>query len=484
MPALALVLMLGGCSATTPRTEAEASYLGYINSYQLQAPAMIMVRDAWVLERTEQSWQRLTQTLQPLPAPLVPTIPGGRSRQEAEKLILEWVQALSTGNQGQHISNSASAHYALLTWLGYGEGRNLTQEQRSRKALTILKQNTSRNAVSDYLTGTIQLTLKPTKALVNLHRSADEGYGPAQALLARLYLGNDGIPRNDEKMRKQLSWLASNSRADFELQQQAKGWLGAMNFYGIGGPVNDKKALNLLQQGTPEPDLLYLQALMLSEGLGGRVSVLANKKSNELLVAATNSGSASAANELALNLLYGRNAELNPRRARDTFLQAAALGSSAAAYNLGLDSLYGHSSPASVTDASLWLERAAAQNQPEAQRSLLYLKLDEQQDFNFADEPVEVIRQDLQAVAAKGDGWSSYALGLLTLRGQGGQANEQLGYAWLNIAVAQGYRPAAELRDAVALQLTRPELNQAQALSQNLFDRIEQVEEVQGGVQS
>ena len=113
------------------------------------------------------------------------------------------------------------------------------------------------------------------------------------------------------------------------------------------------------------------------------------------------------------------------------------------------------------------------QGSTKAQRSLVYLLLDEHRWYDFSSEEAKQVRAELQQAAEQGDRWSSYALGLLVLRGQGGAADIQTGYAWLNIAVALGYRQAAELRDAAALQMTRPELERAQSLSQTFFDRIE-----------
>ena len=212
----------------------------------------------------------------------------------------------------------------------------MTQEQRNNKALTLLFQIPKRDAYSQYLAGVIELNNKPAEALVFLNRSAVKGYAPAQAALARLYLGHNMIPRSDKKAREMLLRLVKNSQATVDQKNTAYSWLAVMSFYGIGSKVNDKQALQYMHAAQPESDLLYLQALMLSEGLGTKADL---EEANKLLTQAIASGRASAANQLALNTLNGQGTDINTVKARRLFEQAASLGSVAASYNLALDSL-------------------------------------------------------------------------------------------------------------------------------------------------
>ncbi len=504
VPALVLTVLMSGCSSLEPRTDAETAYLGYLNQYQLQAPAMIMVHDRWPLERSEDSYQRMINSLAPLVMPVLPdslernsgleqnnsTDPKNSTGQKNshslllsanEKLAFNWVKTLSADKQaGPSVTDSARIHYAMLVWLGYEQGKTLSLQQplqqRSQKALSILDRIKKPNAFSYYLSGVIRFSQKPVSALKSLEQSAGLGYAPAQAMLARLYLGNDGVTRNDRRARAMLKQLVGNRYVSRQQKARAHAWLATMTFYGVGGPASDHTALQLMKKAAPEAELLYLQALMFDQGLGSKAGQM---KSASLLSKAVDADSTSAANELALKYLDGKGVSTDARQARTLLEQAAANGSAVASYNLGLDSLYGHSSPANNIAATLWLERAAARGQVEADRTLAYLQLDELEDQLFGDIDTTNIRARLKQSALQGDPWSSYALGLLSLRGQGGETDVLSGYAWLNVAVALGYRPAAELRDASALQMTRPELDRAQVLSQSFFDLIEKS---QGGM--
>ena len=194
-------------------------------------------------------------------------------------------------------------------------------------------------------------------------------------------------------------------------------------------------------------------------------------KATALIKAAVDAGSTEAGNQLALYYYSGTGVTKDSQLAHQLLKQATERGSSIAAYNLGIDSLRGQPVPANNRQAHAWLQQAADQGLLEARRLLAYLSLEQHPGFEVNSQDSRAIRNQLQHIAESGDGWSSYALGVLWLRGQGGPANTRLGYAWLNVAVALGYQPASSIRDAVALQLTHPQLESAQSLSQALFDQ-------------
>ena len=54
--------------------------------------------------------------------------------------------------------------------------------------------------------------------------------------------------------------------------------------------------------------------------------------------------------------------------------------------------------------------------------------------------------------------------------GRGAPRDNVQAYAWLNIAVAQGYTLAAEARDIVAQRMTSEARDQAQRLAQEYWD--------------
>ncbi|MRI32653.1 hypothetical protein EOPP23_06585 [Endozoicomonas sp. OPT23] len=480
---LSLALALGGCTVLEKRTEAELAYEYQLNSYQLKAPEMALLSDHWLLTQSRQSYLRLANVLPELTPDLQP-VENTKALDPSEQLVFHWLEAQLKSSPR---NADAKAHYALLVWLGYGNEK--IQIERNKKALSLLKQVNSSNAFSQYLTGVIQLNLNPAEAEKQLRKSSAQNYAPAQLALARLYLGqtlfsktpsaqapaNDSgrLPLNDHKARTQLTALLSNRSATSKNHQQAKTWLAVMNFYGIGGSKNTGAAYGLLSADTKVSELLYLKALMQMHGIGTK----ANPQSAEsLLKAATRAGSLNAANELALTLFNSDSTDSDASEGKRYLQQAAAKGSAIAAYNLGLSLYDGINQPANLNAAEVWINTAADQKLLEAIRASLYLKLSDRSWFPDKQETA-ALKQQLEHLALQGDRWSSYALGTLLLQGQGQPVNLQSGYAWLNVAVALGYQPAATLRDTAALQLSRPELNQAQTLSQSFFDRIQQVEE-------
>ena len=472
-----MVLSLGACSVIEPKTETQISYLGFIDHYELQAPSMSYDRDAWPLEQSETSYKRLLASLPAMPLPTQTSDSKISTFQHINTLELEWIRQLAA--QG---NDHARTHLALLVWQGADpHSHALEAATRRKNALNLLAAIKNKDAFSEYLSGIILLAEKPVKGSEYLSRSAAKGYGPAQAALARLYLGENDIPRNDQRAYRYLSDLANNTKAKKALRAQAHSYLAVMAFYGVGVKADFDKSWDSLLQAELSEELWYLQGLMRTEGLG---TVADSSRAVSDFERAIVEGSSSAANELAWQKLAGTGSVKLLPSSRENLQQAVTLGSQAAAYNLGLDSLRGNSTPASVAQAELWFTKAAGAGHEQSQKVLAYLQLEDNKWFDFGagviDQPASTVRKELTALARSGDSWSSYALGLLLLRGQEGSANLQKGYAWLNVAVALGYRTAAPLRDAAGVQMSRPQLEQAQALSQSLFDGIEKHEQING----
>lgn len=474
---LPMLLSLGACSVIEPKTETQISYLGFIDRYELQAPSMNYDRDAWPLEQSETSYQRLLASLPAMPLPAQNNDSKVSTFQHINTLELEWIRQLAT--QG---NDHARTHLALLVWQGADpQSHTLEASARRKNALNILAAIKNKDAFAEYLAGAILLAEKPVKGSQYLIQSAAKGYGPAQAALARLYLGENHIPRNDRQAYRYFTDLAHNPRANKTLRTQAHSYLAVMEFFGVGAKADFDKSWDSLLQASLSEELWYLKGLMSAEGLG---TVADSSRAISDFERAIAEGSSSAANELAWQKLAGTGSvELLPS-AHEHLEQAVSLGSQAAAYNLGLDSLRGNSSPSSVAQAELWFIRAANAGHEHSQKVLAYLQLEDSKWFDFGtgviDQPSSAVRKELTTLAKAGDSWSSYALGLLWLRGQEGTANLQKGYAWLNVAVALGYRTAAPLRDAAGVQMSRPQLEQAQALSQSLFDGIEKHDQISG----
>ena len=471
--AVSLAMTLGGCTVLEKRTEAELAYEYQLSSYQIEAPEMTLLHDDWLLEPSRQSYNRLIKAL----PELTPDLQPARNTQPldpSEQLVFQWLKEQLNSTK---VNASSRSHYALLIWLGYDQ--ELSQAERETKALALLKQTDSHSAFNQYLTGIIQLNSNPVAAEASLKKSSAQQYAPAQLALARLYLGQTlpgdsaRLLLNENKARIQLAALLNNKTASTLNHQQATAWLATMRFYGIGGQRNTSAAYKLISAQTEVPELLYLKALMQLHGIGTESNP---KDALSQLKLAAGAGSLGAANEFALTLFNSEPTDTFAAEGSQYLQQAAASGSAIAAYNLGLILFNGINQPASVNSAEVWFQAAAAQKLPEAIRATLYLKLNNPGWFPTRLETA-ALKQQLEQLAFQGDGWSSYALGVLLLQGQGQPASPQSGYAWLNVAVALGYQPAASLRDVAALQMSRPELNQAQKLSQSFFDQIHQVQD-------
>ncbi|MNN86964.1 Localization factor PodJL [compost metagenome] len=66
---------------------------------------------------------------------------------------------------------------------------------------------------------------------------------------------------------------------------------------------------------------------------------------------------------------------------------------------------------------------------------------------------------------------AQYSLGLMYARGEGLAQNFKEAYIWLFVAVANGATDAIELRDQMAEKLSKPQLEIAQALALQHFQK-------------
>ena len=75
--------------------------------------------------------------------------------------------------------------------------------------------------------------------------------------------------------------------------------------------------------------------------------------------------------------------------------------------------------------------------------------------------------------AEQGDVTAQRQLGDAYRFGEGVSQDYVQAYAWLNIAAARGEDAAAENRDEIAELMTHPQIEEAQRMSQDLWNRIE-----------
>jgi hypothetical protein len=126
--------------------------------------------------------------------------------------------------------------------------------------------------------------------------------------------------------------------------------------------------------------------------------------------------------------------------------------------------------PEDYAEAVKWYRLAADQGDADAQFSLgLMYNNGEGVLKNYA-EAVKWFR----LAADQGNVFAQYSLGLMYANGEGVPENNVTAYAWWNIAAASGYEDAIENRSIVEARMTPAQIAEAQQLSTEIFERIQQ----------
>jgi len=136
-------------------------------------------------------------------------------------------------------------------------------------------------------------------------------------------------------------------------------------------------------------------------------------------------------------------------------------GDALAQYNLGVLYRKGRGVPQDDVQARQWYEKAAAQGQAKAQYNLgtLYLNgggvpKDYQQALRW-----------FRMAADQGEALAQTKIGIMYDDGQGVPHDFVQAHKWYNLAATNGDKPAAELRDALAKQMTPVQIAEAQQLA-------------------
>ena len=133
--------------------------------------------------------------------------------------------------------------------------------------------------------------------------------------------------------------------------------------------------------------------------------------------------------------------------------------------------LSGQEIPQNYLEAKKWLTQAVKQGSLTAQRDLAYLYyhgLGGNLDYKKALELYE-------KAALQGDTMAQSNAGLMYATGTGTNRDKARGYAWYSLAASSGNAFAIKNRNNLMLDMTWEELNQAQALSFELYRRIEKI---------
>ena len=136
-------------------------------------------------------------------------------------------------------------------------------------------------------------------------------------------------------------------------------------------------------------------------------------------------------------------------------------GDALAQYNLGVLYRKGRGVPQDDVQARQWYEKAAAQGQAKAQYNLgtLYLNgggvpKDYQQALRW-----------FRLAADQGEALAQTKIAIMYDDGQGVSHDIVQAHKWYNLAATNGDKPAAELRDALAKQMTPAQIAEAQKLA-------------------
>ena len=147
--------------------------------------------------------------------------------------------------------------------------------------------------------------------------------------------------------------------------------------------------------------------------------------------------------------------------------KASEQGNAIAQYYLGMMYHEGTGVPQNDKQAIHWFTQAAEQGYARAQYNLGVMYRD----------GIGVPKNDKQAVhwttqaAEQGNALAQLALGLLYYAVEGVPKNVVKAYAWWNIAAAQGQEGAADVRGIIEREMTREQIEQAQALSEVYYKK-------------
>ncbi|PID72258.1 MAG: hypothetical protein CSA31_00115 [Desulfobulbus propionicus] len=201
-------------------------------------------------------------------------------------------------------------------------------------------------------------------------------------------------------------------------------------------------------------------------------------KALNMYKAAALRGDAEAQFVLGGMLYKGLGGEQDERAALKWLLKAAQQGKSSAESMQVIGSMYlrGNGVPQSYVEAKKWLDPAAEQGNLAALTDLAFIYyngLDGEQDLKKA------LQLYLHA-AYQGDTLAQANVGMMYANGFGTAIDRAVGYAWYSLAASGGNTSARIGRNALMADMSGEELNQAQAISVALYQKIQHMEQFQG----
>lgn len=306
----------------------------------------------------------------------------------------------------------------------------------------------------------IGVTQDPLKSFILYSQAASQGELAASLPLAYLY--DKGIGTTQDK-QKALYWYQRAAQ-----QENPDAWYALGLTYLNSGDVTQAPLAKMWlgkAAGMGHASAQYQLAMMVSQGLDGGVQN--NPEEIKELMIQTPSNVLPEATDLAEN----STAESIP----EAFLKKSAeVGDPKALFQLGRAMLNGNAIlniAANPQEGIAYIEKSAKEGGLDLAALYLgriYMTGEEPnipasygKALNWLDKP-----------ARQGNSEAQYYLGQMFYQGLGVSKNKVKAYAWLNLSAAQGNDHAGLIRNQLALELSPPDLEQAQKLSLEYMGRV------------
>ncbi|WP_368231812.1 tetratricopeptide repeat protein [Aeromonas sp. s3] len=300
-------------------------------------------------------------------------------------------------------------------------------------------------------------------------------HAEAQLVLARWYSKQLGADTDAIKWLERAAELG-NRDAQYLLGERYQQGRGVTKRPDLAQRWNDKAAA---QQ---QPDALLWQAKQ-----------VAPANAFAAYQRAASAGSAEAELWLGKAYLAGKQVPTDPALGRYWLELAASHGSHEAEYQLSLQQVdreqqiewLARAAEGGVTQA--WFELAELQHKQGAleQARASYAKAAQQghiaAQYTYGEmlrlgqggkEDYALALKQYRLAAQQGDRMAQYRIGTLREEGLGAPRNRVHAYAWLSLAATEGMPEAVRARDELEAVMTKPEVKQAQKLSEHWFGKM------------
>ncbi|MCR6741599.1 hypothetical protein NVV56_22240 [Aeromonas dhakensis] len=306
-------------------------------------------------------------------------------------------------------------------------------------------------------------------------QAAKRDHAEAQLILARWYSKQPGADADAIKWLEKAAELG-NRDAQFLLGERYAQGKGVAKRPDIAQRWNDKATA---QQ---QPDALLRQAKQ-----------AAPANAFAAYQRAANAGSAESELWLGMAYLAGKQVPEDPALGRYWLELAAGHGSHEAEYQLSLQQV-------DQEQQLHWLTLAADGGVPRALFELAELQLKQGElelarasyakaaqqghiaaQYTYGEmlrlgqggkEDYALALKQYRLAAQQGDHMAQYRMGTLREEGLGAPRNRVHAYAWLSLAATEGMSEAARARDELEATMTKPEVKQAQKLSEHWFGKM------------